>query len=108
MIGLKSFYLKPFVCSTKINNNVPTKGRNVNMCCLKFIRLRLNTLLLAAGMKGEVNRTEAQLSVGGLKLRRNCALIPRSWLRGASFDLNEKYFNSNKNKSLYRQHPLNG
>jgi len=51
----------------------------------KFIRLRLNTLLLAAGMKGEVNRAEAQLSVGGLKLRRNSALIPRSWLRGASY-----------------------
>jgi hypothetical protein len=25
-----------------------------------FIRLRLNTLLLAAGMKGKVNRAEAQ------------------------------------------------
>jgi hypothetical protein len=26
----------------------------------KFIRLRLNTLLLAAGMKGKVNRAEAR------------------------------------------------
>jgi hypothetical protein len=31
-----------------------------------FIRLRLNTLQLAAGMKGEVNRAEARKSVGGL------------------------------------------
>ncbi len=30
------------------------------------IRLRLNTLQLAAGMKGEVNRAEARQSVGGL------------------------------------------
>jgi hypothetical protein len=27
---------------------------------IKFIRLRLNTLLLAAGMKGKVNRAEAR------------------------------------------------
>jgi hypothetical protein len=31
-----------------------------------FIRLRLNTLQLAAGMKGEVNRAEAYQSEGGL------------------------------------------
>ena len=32
-----------------------------------FIRLRLNTPQLAAGMKGEVNRAEAHQSEGGLK-----------------------------------------
>ncbi len=32
----------------------------------EFIRLRLNTLQLAAGMKGKVNRAEARQSVGGL------------------------------------------
>ena len=31
----------------------------------EFIRLRLNTLQLAAGMKGKVNRAEARKSVGG-------------------------------------------
>jgi hypothetical protein len=31
-----------------------------------FIRLRLNTLQLSAGMKGEVNRAEAHQSEGGL------------------------------------------
>ena len=31
-----------------------------------FIRLRLNTLQLAAGMKGKVNRAEAHQSEGGL------------------------------------------
>jgi len=31
-----------------------------------FIRLRLNTLQLAAGMKGKVNREEARQSGGGL------------------------------------------
>jgi hypothetical protein len=31
-----------------------------------FIRLRLNTLQLAAGMKGKVNRAEARQSIGGL------------------------------------------
>ena len=34
--------------------------------CAFFIRLRLNTLQLAAGMKGKVNRAEARQSVGGL------------------------------------------
>jgi hypothetical protein len=33
---------------------------------LMFIRLRLNTLQLAAGMKGKVNRDEARQSEGGL------------------------------------------
>ena len=33
-----------------------------------FIRLRLNTLQLAAGMKGKVNRAEAHQSEGGLNL----------------------------------------
>ncbi len=37
-----------------------------NKVISKFIRLRLNTLQLAAGMKGEVNRAEARQSVGGL------------------------------------------
>jgi hypothetical protein len=32
----------------------------------RFIRLRLNTLQLATGMKGKVNRAEARQSVGGL------------------------------------------
>ena len=59
-----------------------------------FIRLRRNTLQLAAGMNGKVNRAEAHQSEGGLIslynftlewLRRNSALIPRSLLRGASF-----------------------
>jgi len=31
-----------------------------------FIRLRQNTLLLATGMKGKVNRAEARKSEGGL------------------------------------------
>jgi hypothetical protein len=31
-----------------------------------FIRLRLNTLELAAGMNGKLNRTEAPQSEGGL------------------------------------------
>jgi hypothetical protein len=31
-----------------------------------FIRLRLNTLQLAAGMKGKTNRAEARWSEGGL------------------------------------------
>jgi hypothetical protein len=30
------------------------------MVPIDFIRLRLNTLLLAAGMKGKVNRAEAR------------------------------------------------
>jgi hypothetical protein len=59
-----------------------------------FIRLRRNTLQLAAGIKGKVNRAEAHQSEGGLIplyhftlewLRRNSALIPRSLLWGASF-----------------------
>jgi len=33
-----------------------------------FIRLRLNTLQLAAGMKGKVNCAEAHQSEGGLNL----------------------------------------
>jgi hypothetical protein len=33
-----------------------------------FIRLRLNILQLAAGMKGKVNRVEAHQSEGGLNL----------------------------------------
>jgi hypothetical protein len=33
---------------------------------LVFIRLRRNTLQLAAGMKGKVNRAEAHQSEGGL------------------------------------------
>jgi hypothetical protein len=33
----------------------------------RFIRLRLNNLQLAAGMKGKVNRAEALQSVGGLR-----------------------------------------
>jgi hypothetical protein len=32
----------------------------------RFIRLRLNTLQLAAGMKGKVNRAVARQSEGGL------------------------------------------
>ena len=31
----------------------------------RFIRLRLNTMQLAAGMKGKMNRAEARQSVGG-------------------------------------------
>jgi len=42
-----------------------------------LIRLRLNTLLITAGMKGKVNRAEARQSEGGLGLRRNFALILR-------------------------------
>ncbi len=37
-----------------------------------FIRLRLNTLQLAAGMKGKVNRAEARQSVGGLGYGATC------------------------------------
>jgi hypothetical protein len=33
---------------------------------LSFIHLRLNTLRLAAGIKGKVNRVEARQSAGGL------------------------------------------
>jgi len=35
---------------------------------LNFIRLRRNTLQLAAGLKGKVNRAEAHQSEGGLLL----------------------------------------
>jgi hypothetical protein len=35
---------------------------------MAFIRLRLNTLQLAAGLKGKVNRAEAHQSEGGLLL----------------------------------------
>jgi len=37
-----------------------------------FIRLRLNTLQLAAGMKGKVNRAVARKSEGGF----GCGAIP--------------------------------
>ena len=38
------------------------------MCQAFFIRLRQNTLRLAAGMNGEVNRAEAHQSEGGLAM----------------------------------------
>jgi hypothetical protein len=39
----------------------------------QFIRLRRNTLQLAAGMKGKVNRAEAHQSEGGLTRQRSVA-----------------------------------
>jgi hypothetical protein len=39
-----------------------------------FIRLRLNTLQLAAGMKSEVNCAEAHQSEGGLKFEPNAGI----------------------------------
>ena len=50
-----------------------------------FICLRQNTLQLAAGMNGEVNRAEALQSEGGLATAQ-FRLIPRSLLRGASLE----------------------
>jgi len=51
-----------------------------------FIRLRLNTLQLAAGMKNEVNRAEAHQSEGGLKFetvdKSRSAGTPESSKRG--------------------------
>ena len=40
--------------------------KSEKMNFIVFIRLRLNTLQLAAGMKVKVNRAEARQSVGGL------------------------------------------
>jgi hypothetical protein len=48
-----------------------------------FIRLRQNTLQLAAGMNGVATRRSSK-SEGGLA-SANSVLIPRSLLRGASF-----------------------
>jgi hypothetical protein len=50
-----------------------------------FIRLRQNTLQLAAGMNGVATRRSSK-SEGGLA-STNSALIPRSLLRGASLYL---------------------
>ena len=49
-----------------------------------FIRLRQNTLRLAAGMNGKVNRAEAHQSEGGLAMAQ-FRLIPHRLRRGASF-----------------------
>ena len=51
--------------------------------CLVFIRLRQNTLRLAAGMNGEVNRAEAHQSEGGLAMAQ-FRLIPHRLRWGAS------------------------
>jgi len=57
----------------------------MSMIILRFIRLRLNTLQLAAGMNGVATRRSSE-GEGGL-VSANSALIPRSLLRGASFYL---------------------
>jgi len=49
-----------------------------------FIRLRQNTLQLAAGMNGEASRVEALKSEDGLATTQ-LRLIPRRLRRGASF-----------------------
>jgi hypothetical protein len=43
------------------------------ICSYNIIRLRRNTLQLAAGMIGEVNRAEAHQSEGGLTRQRSVA-----------------------------------
>jgi hypothetical protein len=53
-----------------------------------IIRLRRNTLQLAAGMNGAATRRSSK-SEGGLA-SANSAWIPRSLLRGASFEKLEK------------------
>ena len=50
---------------------------------MRVIRLRQNTLQLAAGMNGETNHGEARQSEDGLATPQ-FRLIPRSLLRGAS------------------------
>jgi hypothetical protein len=52
-----------------------------------FIRLRHNTLQLAAGINGMATRRSSK-SEGGLA-SANSALIPRSLLRGASLNADE-------------------
>jgi hypothetical protein len=59
-----------------------------------FIRLRQNTLQLAAGMDGGANRVEARKSEDGLATTQ-FRKIPRRLRRGASLAFAGAFINSN-------------